>query len=374
MTLRRKFRALFANSSLYPALRTIYRNISAILLPTLRKSAEIIFSVFGLDILFPRYGAITLPLQRPLIVYRGLNGVTLIGRKHYFSRNRIVLNYFKKNKVQSFISHIRDNSGFPICPISILESALVKEGVYRSKPIRRYKKVSPTHSIGNGQGTNIYIPRESSFFHFFVQVVPFILRNNRTNKLWLDLDFVTSNLDILQELGLVVEELPKQITLRRFCRIAMQNKHYPSSTETKLLRNWFSELGYSRTPIRNFYITRKGNQNGRRIQNENELIALLDRFDFEVVDPGTLSFKEQLSLFSQARVVIAPHGAALAHILNFPLAARVLELNGDSDIRWHIRKMARDLGIDHQLLLGKSCGDGNISINLELIEIFLQEL
>jgi hypothetical protein len=374
MTLRRKFRALFSNSSFYPGLRTIYRNISAILFPALRKSAETIFSVFGLDILFPRYAAITLPLQRPLIVFRGFDGVTLIGRKHYFSRNRIVLNYFKNKEVQGFISHIRDNSGFPICPISILETALAKEGVYRSKPIRRYQKVSPSHSIGNGQGTDIYLPRESSFFHFFVQVVPFILRTNSTNKLWIDLDPATSNLDILQEMGLVAEELLNQKTSRRISRFAMQNGHYPSSTETQLLRNRLSELGYSRNPKKNLYITRKGNINGRHIRNEFELIALLSRFNFEVVDPGTLSFKEQLSLFSQAKVVVAPHGAALSHILNFPLEAKVLELNGDSDIRWHIRKMAKNLDIDHYLLLGKSYSDGSFMINLELVENFLQKV
>lgn len=374
MTLRRKFRALFSDSSFYPVLRTIYRNISAILFPTLRKSAETIFSVFGLDTLFPRYAAITLPLQRPLIVFRGFDGVTLIGRKHYFSRKRIVLNYCKNNKVQSFISHIRDNSGFPICPISILETALAKEGVYRSKPIRRYQKVYPSHFIGNGQETDIYLPRESSFFHFFIQVVPFILRKAETDNLWLDLDQNTSNSEILKELGLKVEELPTQTDARTFTQIAFQRGLYPSSTEVQLLRNRLSQRGYLRDSKRNIYITRKGNLNGRCIQNEAELVTLLNQFNFEIIDPGKISFQKQLTTFSQAKVVVAPHGAALSHIVNFPLEAKILELNGDSDIRWHIRKMARDLGIDHHLILGKSHEDGSFTINLELIQSVLQEL
>ena len=100
---------------------------------------------------------------------------------------------------------------------------------------------------------------------------------------------------------------------------------------------------------------------------------MLGHYDFEVIDPGTLNFKEQLTRFSKAKIVVAPHGAALSHIVNFPIGAKILELNGDSDVRWHIRKMARNLGIDHFLLLGKSCGDGTFLVNLELVKAFLEK-
>lgn len=373
MTLRSNFRAKFSNSSLYPSLRTIYRNISPSIFSTFRGSVKSISSVLGLDVIFPRYSLISLPVLRPTIVMRGFSGVTLIGSKHYFSRKRIVMNYLENPEVQDFVSDIRDFSGLPVCPVSILESALIKEGVYTSKSIRPFQIFTPTHFTGNGQGVNICVPRESSFFHFFVQVVPYILRNSDSSKLWLDLDSETSNLEILQEFDLTIEESQTPFRIKRITRVANQAGHYPSSSETRLMRRKLTELGHSRVPTKSIYITRKGNSNGRRIQNEVELIDLLSRYNFEVVDPGMLSFKKQLSLFSQSKIVVAPHGAALSHILNFPSEARILELNGDSDVRWHIRKMAKDLGINHHLLLGKNAGDGSFLVNLELVKNFLKD-
>lgn len=373
MTLLSKFRTKFSNSSLYPFMRMNYRFFSSILFSVLRIIVTLVCSLLGFRVIFPRYAVITLPLEKPTIVIRGFTGITLIGRKHYFSRKLIVRNYLDNPVVQTFVSDILDISGVPACPVSILETALIKEGVYKPKFVRLPGKVRATHFVGNDLARNVYVPMESSFFHFYIQVAPYVLRNTDSHGLMLDLDSTTSNREVLLELGISVKELESQIVGRRTSRVAMQFGHYPSSSEIQLLRRRLFELGYSRMPRTNYYVTRRGNLNGRRIKNEAELIDLLGHYDFEVIDPGTLNFKEQLTRFSKAKIVVAPHGAALSHIVNFPIGAKILELNGDSDVRWHIRKMARNLGIDHFLLLGKSCGDGTFLVNLELVKAFLEK-
>ena len=371
MTLRSKFRTKFSNSSLYPFMRMNYRFFSSILFSVLRIIVKFFCSLLGFRVIFPRYAVITVPLEKPTIVIRGFNGVTLIGRKHYFSRKKFVRNYLDYPEVQDFISGIKDFTGLRACPISILETALIKEGTYRIKSLSTLQKAAPTHFVGNQEGADIYVPRQSSFFHFYVQVVPFILQNSQVSKLWLNLDSNSSNLNILHELGVQVNEVPSKNHLMTFSKSVVQNNHYPASSEVQVLRGRLAQLGFLRSSERNLYITRRGNINGRRIQNETELVSMLERFNFEVIDPGELSFNEQLSIFGQARVVIAPHGAALSHIVSFPLEARILELNGDDDIRWHIRKMALSIGISHELILGISHSDGSFTVNLKLVEEFL---
>ena len=64
----------------------------------------------------------------------------------------------------------------------------------------------------------------------------------------------------------------------------------------------------------------------RRIVNEAEVIALLEPYGFEAIIPGQMPYAAQLAAFRQASQVIAPHGAALTHIVLCPPGAQVLEI------------------------------------------------
>lgn len=51
----------------------------------------------------------------------------------------------------------------------------------------------------------------------------------------------------------------------------------------------------------------------RPLENERELIEIAQSHGFEVVDPGTLSFPQQVALFAEASIVLGPHGAGLTN-------------------------------------------------------------
>lgn len=63
---------------------------------------------------------------------------------------------------------------------------------------------------------------------------------------------------------------------------------------------------------RRLYITRV-DAAARPLVNETEVINLVAAHGFEVVDPGRLSFADQIALFASASVVIGPHGAGLTN-------------------------------------------------------------
>lgn len=74
------------------------------------------------------------------------------------------------------------------------------------------------------------------------------------------------------------------------------------------------------------YVTRGETPNTRRFVREPELRAALEQRGFAVVDPGTLSVQQQIDHFAAARVVVAPHGAALTNLTFCRPGVRVLEL------------------------------------------------
>ena len=65
----------------------------------------------------------------------------------------------------------------------------------------------------------------------------------------------------------------------------------------------------------------------RRVRNENALMKVLDDYGFERIVPGKKSFAEQVQLFSEAEIVLGPHGAGLTNIV-FATETVLIELFG----------------------------------------------
>ena len=79
-------------------------------------------------------------------------------------------------------------------------------------------------------------------------------------------------------------------------------------------RLWGRQAGKAQ---RRLYL-RRGAGLQRRVLNEDELLAALEPHGFVAVQPERLSFDEQVALFSQTSIVVAPVGAALTNMLFMP--------------------------------------------------------
>ncbi|MDX1376912.1 MAG: glycosyltransferase 61 family protein [Burkholderiales bacterium] len=64
----------------------------------------------------------------------------------------------------------------------------------------------------------------------------------------------------------------------------------------------------------------------RRLVNEDAVEAMLAGMGFRVIVPGEMRVAEQIDAFSRARVVVAPHGAALANMAFAPPGAALVEI------------------------------------------------
>ena len=89
------------------------------------------------------------------------------------------------------------------------------------------------------------------------------------------------------------------------------------------VRTRFGITGDERLTHRLIYLARR---TGRFVLNGNEVEAALDALGFEVRYPEDLSFEDQVRLFSEARVIVGPLGAAFTNLIFASPDAKVIAL------------------------------------------------
>jgi capsular polysaccharide biosynthesis protein len=77
------------------------------------------------------------------------------------------------------------------------------------------------------------------------------------------------------------------------------------------------------------YLSRRKSR--RPVANEDDVMASLESLGFSAYLPEDYSFGDQARLFSQARVIVAPSGAALGNLIFAPAEARVIDLFGSME-------------------------------------------
>jgi hypothetical protein len=110
--------------------------------------------------------------------------------------------------------------------------------------------------------------------------------------------------------------------------------------------------------FRRFYISRKGSS-WRRLVNEAEIVPLLLRRGFEILDPGLLSFTAQAEAMAEAGVVLGLHGAGLTNMILCKPGTTIAEIT--DPIRFPnplFYALASALGHRYWLIRGETVDDG----------------
>ncbi len=84
------------------------------------------------------------------------------------------------------------------------------------------------------------------------------------------------------------------------------------------------------SPNRKIYVSRSRAAK-RRITNEEEVIAVLRDFDFEIVRFEDHPFEQQVRIAAETKYLVSNHGAGLTNMLFMPEGGRVLELRRDGE-------------------------------------------
>jgi len=145
--------------------------------------------------------------------------------------------------------------------------------------------------------------------------------------------------------GGLIDETEAGSTVRE---IMESNARYRNEPDIRAVRRRLGLDGPPAAPgTRRLFVSRRDAAK-RRVVNEEALVAALGELGFEVVVPGALSFAEQVMLFSEAEIVVGPHGAGLANALFMPEGSAMLELHHPDFDRPYYQRLADTLGVHYR--------------------------
>ena len=108
---------------------------------------------------------------------------------------------------------------------------------------------------------------------------------------------------------------------------------------------------------RRIYISRSKALN-RKVLNDDQVIALLKEYDFEVVNFEDFSIEQQIQLANSTSIMISMHGAGLTNAIFMPKETAVLEFRRDkvyhNQCYWHL---SAALGQKYYYLFGQPDSD-----------------
>ena len=114
----------------------------------------------------------------------------------------------------------------------------------------------------------------------------------------------------------------------------------------RMKNHWINKKFDSKQHKR-IYISRKSSQK-RKLKNENEIISILDKHNFIIVDFDKINFDEQLNYVLNSEIIVSVHGAGLTHMLWIKQKGKVLEIRAKDNCNDNCYfSLASDLGHDY---------------------------
>jgi hypothetical protein len=108
---------------------------------------------------------------------------------------------------------------------------------------------------------------------------------------------------------------------------------------------------------RRLYISRLGQArrgaSTRRMTNEAEVVDMVIRLGFEVIEPEALSPAEQIASFASASVIVGPAGSALFNVVFCRPGTKVIDIESEPDWIYAHAGLFASCQTDYGLFLGK---------------------
>lgn len=139
------------------------------------------------------------------------------------------------------------------------------------------------------------------------------------------------------------------------------SSRFPTPSAAEFAKWLRAEIGPGQTGDRSrrLFVSRD-DATTRRVANEKDLSRLFQERDIEVIRCGDLPLRKQLAAFSEASLVIGPHGSALTNLLFSRTGTKVIELFSSAaalDVS-NYRVLASHLGHPYARVVGRTAPHG----------------
>ena len=236
----------------------------------------------------------------------------------------------------------------------------------------------PPYYIGQSYAPNALLPQptrktydkailvggDMNYFHWVVDFLPRLMALGKTPALDDYPILIHETLLPYQREGLALAGIPEERVITLEYPACYPCKElilplFPSNTpEMQNMRSRRSAIAWLRNLVspftgkgRKIYISRMDSKR-RMIIREDELIALLEKEEFEILALAGLSQKEQIETFSQAEIIIGGSGAGFGNLAFAPEHCRIMEIINPS---WHNQQIETLAGIRGQRYFSVSC-------------------
>lgn len=209
-----------------------------------------------------------------------------------------------------------------------------------------------------GNVASIAFDKGMNYFHWMTEILPrlYILEKAKipVDTLVTPHAYYPFHRETLERAGFPVE---KRVNMYKGVIYRAQKLFIPSPVyylmEPEAIQ-WVRDLfPHPKAHRLRLYISRKFT-NGRKILNEEELIPILEHYDFQIVTLDNMSVDQQAELFSQAEIVIGPHGAGFTNIMFMKSGARVIEFFSLETMVMHFyRSLSHQIGLEYSYILGE---------------------
>jgi hypothetical protein len=109
----------------------------------------------------------------------------------------------------------------------------------------------------------------------------------------------------------------------------------------------------------------------RRIVNEEEVLKALYPYGFDSIVLEDMNVRDQIALFSQAEIIVAPHGAGLTNLV-FANNVILIEIFEPSWLWPTFYALSQDCGHDYWYLIGETVEDVNIWVDVSKLMLTLE--
>jgi hypothetical protein len=296
---------------------------------------------------------------------------TKFGREEYFYHLHCVTDYKIDETFICVIPNalILNKMGLTITSdLEIIRQSLAGQNREISLNPEQVKKKIEDNQVIPGTYISLLSYYTLNFAHWLMDCLPKLsLLESLSDSVKADLKFIIPEgsphyiIDSLKLLGIPkiqtipITEQGIQVEKLILC-YAAQNLGRPSQKHILTIRDKFLSSVIDKKDhnlaSRRLYISRS--QSSRKIVNEEEILQVLKNYNFEVVHCESMSFAEQIGLFSEAKVVLGSHGAGIYNQIFCRAGTTIIEIyNKDY---WHhsSRIISSFMGHTHWHILGEN--------------------
>ena len=244
--------------------------------------------------------------------------------------------------------------------------------------LKEFLKNKPNIKFQNEIEKGSWIIDEKSFhyFHWMCDALPRMIQIRSYTKSYpvlipnsfMKYDYIASSLNKLKINYLVYEYNQKyKINELLISSHVADSGNYNKKNITELAKSFKTEQNMKN--LKKIWISREKSKH-RKIINEADIRDILLKYNYEIIYPEDHNFLDQISLFTNAKVIAGLHGGGLTNIIYAPSETIILEVRRENDdLNNCYFSLASELDMNYFYLNAKRLGDDlyidNVEVNID---------